>query len=69
MTELSDRSKKAVAYLSYAVIFGYGLLTTNLLIAIGVIVLLQILRELKKQRYQRALIFEEQREPAQTLDD
>lgn len=61
LADASDRTKKAIRYLSYGVIGTYGLLANELLLALVAVLLLQIITELKRHRYQRALMFEEDR--------
>ncbi len=56
----SDEAKRAVRYVSYAIIAGYGILTGDLLATVAVIALFQILTELKRHRAQRALMFEQE---------
>lgn len=60
---------KIIRYLFYALIIFAGIVTAEPINAAIVITLYGILRELKRHRYQRALIFERERENQESEQD
>lgn len=55
---LVDKKIRVLAFVLYLVIFAYSIITGNALIGIAVILLAELIQEIKKLRFQRAIIHE-----------